>query len=116
MTMTHEQKLLSIEAIASVLAEHEQVESTWSEVRDDLLLEVQSGKKRWAISSRLVPGQREKAERHCLDYLLRKMAFAAAMCPSCLGEVRRATPDAKTNRIAPRRYRCPKCLHHWTDS
>ena len=106
------ERVSSIEAIATIIADVTAT-AVWSVEGEKLLLRVVAGPKKWAISAVAEP--RDAAEDLCSNYLLRKMAHAAGLCPQCRATVRRAAPNAN-NQPRAKRYRCPSCMHSWTDS
>ena len=111
--MNLEERVKSVEVIATLLADSKG-SAAWSVESGKLFLRVEAGPKKWSISANAEP--RELGENMCADYLLRKMAHAAGVCPKCLAPVRRKGSDPVTHKTAHEHCRCPSCLHSWTDS
>ena len=111
---TLEEKLTSLREVAAVIAGSDSAQTIWFQDGDHLrVLRVVAGDKTWAISGNIADPAHED---QCVDYLLRKMAYAAHRCPACLEPVARLSPDAKTNKTPVRSYRCGSCMHSWQDS
>lgn len=102
-----------LESVAAIVGDGPAV-TVWSESDGQITLSISAGKKKWAISAASEP--RAASVKMCVDYLLRKLAYAAAVCPRCRGRVARAATAPGTNKTPARGYRCPSCLHSWTDS
>lgn len=122
MTMTAQQRIDSIEAIAAIIGQGDP-SSVWAVLTHtkkgrppstQLQLTVTAGKKTWSACA--APEPREAGEKLCTEYLLRKMAHAAHLCPSCLGKVPRLPLHPVTNKTQRRMYRCPACMTSWRDS
>lgn len=109
MHMSTPEKIASLKSVVAVMGEADMATATWAEENDALVLRVQAGDYKQSISARL-GDDRDAAETKCVDYLLRKISFAAHRCPKCLAVVPRAT------EVKVKRYRCPECLHGWQDS
>jgi len=107
------ERIERIEGIAAILgsgiASH-----TWDITEPNITLRVKAGKKSWGIAAKSEPVG--AGEDMCTSYLLRKLAYAANVCPKCLVTVTRAALDTKTNKTPRKRYRCSKCLYSWNDS